>query len=140
MPAKPLPPMAPWTEPYWSAARNHQLLIQQCDACGRYIFYPRRRCPTCFSAEIGWVEASGRARVRAYTVVQNNAPSAFLEEMPFVIAIVELEEGVPMTTNIVGCDPQEVYTEMPVEVVFEELTPEVTLPKFRPSRTGGEDG
>ncbi len=74
----------------------------------------------------------GMGKVYAYSVVQNNAPSAFMSDMPFVIAIVRLDEGVQMMTNIVGCDPALVHCEMPVTVVFEKLNDEITLPKFKP--------
>ena len=130
---KPTPPIAPWTRPYWDAANEHRLLLQYCPQCDKHIFYPRRVCPICFGEDVEWVEASGRGRVYAYTVVRNNAPSAFLEEMPFVISVVHLEEGVSMMTNIVGCDPDSVYSGMPVEVTFEALTDAITLPKFRPA-------
>jgi uncharacterized OB-fold protein len=129
---KPTPPLHPWTEPYWSAAREGKLLIQLCQGCREYVFYPRLQCPYCFSERLDWVEASGRGTVYSYSVVLNNPPTSFQPDVPFVIAIVELEEGVRQMTNIVGCDPQEVRCGMPVEVVFEKLTDEITLPKFKP--------
>lgn len=129
---KPIPPIDPWTEPYWTALHQGRLLLQFCPACREHIFYPRQSCPHCFSERLEWVEASGCGKVYAYTVVENNAPSAFIEEMPFVIAIVNLEEGVRMMTNIVGCDPAAIYSEMPVTVTFEKVSDEITLPKFKP--------
>lgn len=132
-PEKPVPPVNFWTAPYWEAAREGKLIIQKCQNCQKYIFYPRMSCPFCFSDRIEWVQASGRGTVYTYTVVSNNAPSAFLADMPYVVAVVRLEEGVQMMTNIVGCDPGEVYCDMPVKVVFEKLTDEITLPKFRPA-------
>ena len=133
MTPKPTPPIAPWTKPYWDAANEHRLLIQYCLACRKHIFYPRRVCPYCFNEEVDWVEASGKGKVYAFTVVHNNAPSAFLEDMPFVIAVVHLEEGVSIMTNIVGCEPESVHSEMPVAVTFEALTDQITLPKFKPA-------
>jgi uncharacterized OB-fold protein len=132
MPDKPTPPIDPWTKPYWEAARAERLLIQFCPDCKKHVFYPRRRCPFCFSDHLEWVEASGRGEIYAYTVVENNAPSAFIADMPFVIAIVRLEEDVRMMTNIVDCDPAALHSQMTVEVTFEKLTGEITLPKFRP--------
>lgn len=129
---KPVPPIDPWTEPYWTAARAQKLLIQRCTACGTYIFYPRRSCPFCLADEVAWVEASGRARIVTFSIVQNNAPSAFVADMPFVIAIVRLEEGVQMMTNIVDCDLDALHCEMPVTVTFEKLSDAVTLPQFKP--------
>lgn len=129
---KPLPPIDPWTAPYWAAAREHRLLIQQCSVCGQHIFYPRRNCPFCFADEVAWVEASGRGKIVSFSIVQNNAPSAFVADMPFVISIVRLDEGVQMMTNIVECDLDALHCEMPVTVTFEKLTETVTLPKFKP--------
>jgi uncharacterized OB-fold protein len=134
MTIKPSPPVDPWTKPYWAAASEHKLLLQYCPACAKHIFYPRRYCPFCDSDQLDWVESAGKGKVYAFTVVCNNAPSAFIADMPYVIAIVKLTEGVQMMTNIVGCNPDEVRSEMAVEVVFEKLNEEITLPKFRPSR------
>jgi uncharacterized OB-fold protein len=133
MTAKPLPTIDPWTKPHWDAAREGRLLIQRCPDCGRHVFYPRLECPYCASERLEWVEASGRATVYSYSVVESYPPSYFLDDIPFVIAIVELEEGVRMMTNIVECDPSDVRCDMAVEVLFDHVTDEVTLPKFRPA-------
>ena len=132
-PKKPVPQVNPWAKPFWEAAREEKLKIQKCRDCSEPIFYPRIACPHCFSDDVEWVEASGKGTVYSYTVVTNNAPSAFIQDMPFVIAIVKLEEGVQMLSNIVACDPSDVRCDMPVEVTFEKLDEEFTLPKFRPA-------
>ncbi len=129
---KPVPPIHPWTQPFWQGARENKLMIQQCAQCGHNIFYPRLACPFCLSDQLKWIEASGKGTLYTFSVVRNNAPSAFLDDMPFVIAVVKLDEGVQMMTNIVGCDPEQVHCDMPVTVVFEKLNDEITLPKFRP--------
>ena len=108
-------------------------MVQKCQDCDKHIFYPRIACPHCFSDKVEWIEASGKGTVYSYTVVINNAPSAFLQDMPFVIAIVKLEEGVQMLSNIINCNPDDVECDMPVEVTFEKLDEEFTLPKFRPA-------
>ena len=131
-PEKPVPVVNPWARPFWEAARDKRLIIQQCKDCEKHIFYPRIACPHCFSDQVDWVEASGKGKVYSFTVVKNNAPSSFIIDMPYVIAIVKLEEGVQMLTNIVGCDPEAVACDMPVEVTFEKLNDEFTLPKFQP--------
>ena len=131
-PKKPVPIVNPWTKPFWDAAREEKLILQKCQDCDKHIFYPRIACPHCFSDKIEWVEASGKGTVYSYTVVTNNAPSAFIQDMPFVIAIVKLEEGVQMLSNIINCNPEDVECDMPVEVTFEKLDDEFTLPKFRP--------
>lgn len=131
-PEKPVPVVNPWARPFWKAAKEKRLIIQKCKDCEKHIFYPRIACPSCFSDQVDWVEASGKGKVYSFTVVMNNAPSSFIIDMPYVIAIVKLQEGVQMLTNIVGCDPEEVTCDMPVEVTFEKLNDEFTLPKFRP--------
>ncbi len=131
---KPLPSVNSWTKPFWQGVREEKLMIQKCTECGQPIFYPRMCCPFCFSDQIEWMEASGRGRIYTYTIVRSNAPSSFIADMPFVIAVVRLEEGVQMLSNIVDCEPTAVYCEMPVEVTFEKLSDEFTLPKFRPAQ------
>lgn len=131
-PQKINPQVNPYAKPFWDAAREEKLIIQQCKDCKEYIFYPRLLCPECHSLDLEWTEASGKATVYTYTVVKTNSPSAFLADIPYVVAIVRLEEGVQMLTNIVGCDPDNVRCDMPVEVVFEKLNDEFTLPKFTP--------
>ena len=129
---KPVPVVNPWARPFWEAAKEEKLIIQKCEDCEKHIFYPRIACPHCFSDDVEWVEASGKGKVYSFTVVLNNAPSSFIPDIPYVIAVVKLEEGVQLLTNIVGCDPEAVACDMPVEVTFEKLNDEFTLPKFQP--------
>jgi uncharacterized OB-fold protein len=131
--SKPIPPVEPWTAPFWEGTRAGKLLIQHCQACARNIFYPRLYCPFCLSDQLDWIEGSGRGIIYTFSVVENNAPSAFAPDMPYVIAIVRLEEGVQMMTNIVGCDPAQVRCDLPVRVVFERLDERISLPKFTPA-------
>lgn len=132
-PKKPIPIVNDWARPFWEATRRNTLSIQRCTDCSKHIFYPRIACPFCGSANVEWVDASGKGKVYSYTVVESNAPSAFLADIPYVVAIVELNEGVRMLSNIVGCDPSAVRCDMHVEVVFEKLDDEFTLPKFKPA-------
>lgn len=129
---KPIPVVNPWAKPFWEAAREGRLVIQQCSDCGKTIFYPRIACPDCFSDHVAWVEASGKGSIYTFTVVKNNAPSAFIQDIPYVVAVIRLDEGVQMLSNVVDCDPETLHCDMPVEVVFEKFTTEFTLPKFRP--------
>jgi|OpeIllAssembly_1097287.scaffolds.fasta_scaffold1767422_1 hypothetical protein len=131
---KPVPIVNPWARPFWDGARAGRLLIQRCQHCGRHVFYPRVACPHCASERLEWVEASGRGTVYSYTVVYNNAPSAFVADVPYVVAVIQLAEGVRMLSNIVQCDLDGLRCDMPVEVTFERLNDEFTLPKFRPVR------
>lgn len=134
-PKKPIPAVTPWGMPFWEGTRQGKLMIQKCTDCNKYVFYPRLVCPHCFSDNLGWVQASGRGTVYSYTVVQSNAPSPFLPDIPYVVAVIRLEEGVQMLSNIVGCDFDELRCDMPVEVTFKRLTDEFTLPKFRPAKS-----
>ncbi len=129
---KPLPMADQETAPFWEGCRRRQLLVQRCRHCGRYQFYPRSLCGACFADGMEWVPASGRGEVYTFTVTHQNRSRGFRDEVPYVVAYVQLEEGVRLMTNIVGCPPEAVHIGMPVEVVFEEATEEITLPKFRP--------
>ncbi|MBX6378226.1 MAG: Zn-ribbon domain-containing OB-fold protein [Clostridia bacterium] len=139
--AKPLPAVDPTTQPYWEAARQRRLVIQRCRACGRHIFYPRIYCPHCLSEDVEWVEASGRGEVYAFTVVYRSRIPGYAEATPYVVALIDLEEGVRLLTNVVECAPDEVRVGMPVEVCFEERADGFVLPQFRPRRDRlGEGG
>ncbi len=132
-PKKPSPIVNPIAKPYWDAAREDRFVLQKCSDCGQFIFYPRLFCPHCHSDNLTWERASGKGTVYSYTVVLSNPPSPFLDDVPYVVAIIRLEEGVQMLSNIVSCRPEEVCCDMPVEVVFERLNDEFKLPMFRPT-------
>ncbi len=129
---KPVPVVQPWAQPFWDAARSQRLVLQYCCDCNRSIHYPRIECPHCGGANLDWRQASGRGHIYSYTVVHNNAPSAFQADMPYVVAVIRLDEGVQMLSNIVQCDPDQLQCDQQVEVVFERLDDNITLPKFRP--------
>ena len=131
---KPLPRPTPISQPFWDAAREGRLTIQRCAGCERYVFYPRPFCPLCESTDLTWKDVSGRATVYSYTIARRPTARPFVDDVPYVIAIVELAEGPHMTTNIVGCDPDAVQIGMAVEAAFEQASDEVTLVKFRPAR------
>ena len=133
-PAKPAPVVQPWAQPFWDAARQQRLLLQHCQDCDRAIHYPRVECPHCASRRLDWRAASGRGRIYSFTVVHSNAPSAFAADLPYVVAVIRLDEGVQMLSNIVQCDPHQLECEQPVEVVFEARNESFTLPQFRPCR------
>jgi len=130
---KPLPRIDEDSRGYWEALARHELYFQRCRDCGTKRFYPRALCPACLSAGTEWVRASGRGSVYSFTVTYQNQAPGFREELPYVLAIVDLAEGPRLMTNIVGCPPEQVRIGLPVEVVFEDVTPEVTLAKFRPA-------
>ena len=90
------------TAPYWEGTGSGRLLIKHCDACGRDFFYPRSHCPRCWSSSTSWKEASGDGVVYTFTIVRQNDLPPFKERLPYVVAIVELDEGVRLTSNIEG--------------------------------------
>ena len=130
--AKPLPEPNAVSRPFWDAAREHRLVLQRSKATGRYLYYPRAVSPFAIDDELIWTPVSGRATVYSYTIARRPTAPQWQDDVPYVIAIVRLEEGPHMTTNIVGCDPDSVRVVMPVVATFEDVTPEVTLVYFRP--------
>ncbi len=131
---KPLPHPNEVSQPFWDAAKRHELQIQRCNACGTHIFYPREACSECLSPDLIWIPVSGKGTLYSYTIAQAPTHPAFADDVPYVIAIVELAEGPRITTNLAGCPPDRVTSGMPVVASFEEVTPEVTLVKFRPDQ------
>jgi hypothetical protein len=132
--AKPLPQPDPITQPFWESVKAHAMRVQRCTACGRFVFFPRALCPNCFSDQLEWTPVSGHGVVHAFTIPHRHPSPAFQPDLPYVVAIVELEEGVRLMTNLVGVptDPAQIAVGMPVEVTYDDVTDEVTLPKFRP--------
>jgi len=131
---KPLPVADPVTAPFWESVKAHAMQLQRCNGCGQFIFYPRGVCPRCFSDDLAWQPVAGTGAVHAFTIVHRHPSPAFNDEVPYVVALVELDEGVRMLSNLVGIepDPARVKVGLPVEVVYDDATDEVTLPKFRP--------
>lgn len=130
---KPLPRPTAVSKPFWEAAKRHELQIQRCGSCGAHIFYPREVCAECLSSDLSWVTVSGKGTVYSYTIAQAPTHPAFAEDVPYVVAIVELAEGPHITTNITGCPPDAVRVGMPVVATFDDVTPDITLVKFRPA-------
>ena len=120
------------TAPFWEAARRGELVLPRCRTCSTVFFYPRELCPECLSSDLDWVTASGRGRVYSYTIVHQPAHPSFRADSPYVYAIVQLDEGVRMVSNIVDCPHDELAINMPVVADFDAVTPDTTLVKFRP--------
>jgi uncharacterized OB-fold protein len=129
---KPLPEPNETTRPFWEGVRAHQLRLQRCRDCHKRVFYPRVVCPFCLSEHLEWFTASGKGKVYSYTVVRRAMHPAFRVDVPYVLAIVELDEGPRLTTNIVGVVPEEVRVDMPVRAAYDDVTPDLTLLKFEP--------
>ena len=130
---KPLPEPSAISAPFWEGLRAGELNLQRCLECERHVFYPRSVCPHCLSNRLEWTAASGRGRVYSYTVVRRAMNPAFAADVPYVFAIVELDEGPRMTTNIVNCGSDEVRVDMPVKATYDNVTPEMALLKFEPA-------
>ena len=129
----PVPENIELTKPFWEAAKRHELMMQRCKKCAEWIFYPREQCPNCFSQDMEFQKVSGRGRVYAYTTVYQPAHPAFNDEAPYVFAIVQLDEGVRVATNIVGIPHEQVKVDMAVEAAYEDVSPEWSLVKFKPA-------
>ena len=132
-PRKNLPQITPETAEYWAGCRRHELLIQRCADCGAAQFYPRMFCTNCSGSKVQWVRTSGRARLVTFSVVHRAVSQAYAGEVPYVIALVELEEGPTMMTNVIGCSPESLKIGMSLEVVFDDWPEGVTVSKFRPA-------
>jgi uncharacterized protein len=133
---KPLPQPDGVTQPFWDSVKQHAMKIQRCNDTGKYFFYPRGMSPFTLSDNISWEPVSGRGTLHAFTIVYNQRAPGFADEVPYVVAMVELEEGARMMTNLIDVqpDPAHVKIGMPVEIVYDDVTDEITLPKFRPAR------
>jgi uncharacterized protein len=131
--AKPLPHIDEESRPWWEAAQRHELYIQKCRDCGDLRFHPRALCTNCLSSNTEWIKCKGRGHIYTFTVTNQNQASGFRDSLPYVLAWVQLDEGLKLMTNIVDCPPEQVKIDMPVEAVFDDVTPEVTLVKFRPA-------
>lgn len=133
-PTQPVPAADPITARFWSSVQRGALELQQCDACQRYVFYPRGLCPHCFSDRLTWRQAAGTGTLYAFTIVYRHPHPAFAAAAPYVVALVELTEGVRFLSNLVDVEPSPaaVRIGMPLEIVYDAISERTTLPKFRP--------
>jgi uncharacterized OB-fold protein len=132
-PDKIIPQITEELRPFFDGAKRNRLLVQHCNACGKNRFPPVQICPECLSRNLSWVEACGRGRLYSYSIMHRAYHPAFAAKVPYVLVVVELEEGGKITSNVVGIDPQQLKCGISLEVTFENVTEEVVLPKFRPS-------
>ena len=127
------PPASDLTQPFWDATREHRLVVQWCTSCDEPVWFPREVCLRCLGNTLEWRAASGAGSVYAFLVEHRpNLPDVF-GDAPYVVALVELEEGVRMMTNVVGCAPGDVVVGMPVRVTWEPLSDGRNLPQFEPA-------
>ncbi len=129
---KPVPTITPDMAEFYEAARGGQLMVRQCEGCGDLHFPAHSFCAKCLSTKAKWVPVSGRGEIYSFNVMHQVYHPAFAPEVPYAVVMVKLEEGPKFISNMVGIKPHDIRIGMPVEAVFEPMTDEVTLPKFRP--------
>lgn len=130
---KPVPSIEESEKPFWEAAKRHELVMQRCLNCGRFRHPPAELCPVCLSSRLEWSRLSGQGKVYSWIVYHRAFHPAFASDVPYAVALIELEEGPRLFSNIIGCKLKDIHIGMPVEVTFEDVTPEIALPKFRPA-------
>lgn len=128
--SRPLPQPTVETAPYWAAAQEQRLVIQRCSGCGHCQFYPRAFCTQCLSDGVEWLNASGGGRIYTYTVCRIAPSAAFESRLPYVVALIELDEGVRLLANILDADLERVVIGARVHVCFEAVSDTCTLPQF----------
>ena len=138
MPAyrKPLPTPDVETQEYWRGCQRHELLMQQCKECGTYRFPPVPMCHICNSMISEWSKASGKGKIYSWFVVHQATHPDFADDVPYAVVLVVLDEqsDLRIPSNLVDCRIEDIRAGMPVEVVFEDVTEQFSLPKFRPTR------
>jgi len=129
----PIPVAEPLTEPYWAAARDHRLVIQRCTACAAFRHLPSELCGHCQSPDHEWVESTGRGTVFTFTIAGHPVHEATAPAVPYNVVIVELDDcgGVMVPSNVVDCDPPDVRIGMALEVVWDDVSDDVSIPRFR---------
>ncbi len=130
-----LPPLTDLTRPYWEGCKAGELKLQRCSDCGEHQFYPRNICAHCTSRNLAWITASGRGEIASFTVFRRAISKAY--DAPYIVALIDLDEGVRMMSNVVDADPEQVGVGDPVTVDFENWSDELRLPVFRLANSGG---
>ena len=130
---KPMPVITDLNRPHWEGAREHRFMIQQCNACGHKWFPPMAICNVCLADDISWVDAKGTGKVHSFIVYHQAWLPGWLKVTPYNVAIIELDEGPRFINNIVGIENDDIKVDMPVRVVFEDVAPDTTIPRFTPA-------
>ena len=129
---KPLPIIDDDNRSYWEYCKNHELRMQKCRDCG-YIRFPSSiLCPRCHSMDADWIKLSGRGKIYSFVIYRAPYHPSYTDDIPYTVAIIQLDEGPRMESNIIDCKVEDIRIDMPVEVYFDDVTDEVSLPKFRP--------
>lgn len=131
--AKPIPVPTPTSAPFWEGLREGKVRLQRCGACQSWVFYPRNRCPRCLSDALAWHTVSGNGTLVTFTVARQPTAPHFADEVPQKLAVVELEEGVRLTTTLVGVEERDIRVGMRVKPSFDPVSDEITLLRYRPA-------
>lgn len=130
-PAKPLPTITPLDAPFWEATRRHHLALQRCDGCGAFRYPASPVCPECDSDRFAWTPTSGHGRILSWVVFHRCYFPSFQDEMPYNVAMITLDEGPVIISNVIGTSNDRLRKDLPVEVVFDDVDDKVSIPKFR---------
>lgn len=133
MPGALLPPISHETNPFWQGCAENRLLLQCCDSCGQLRYPPAKLCNKCLNDKSRWCEHEGQGIIYSFVVYHHAFHPDFKEKLPYVVAIIELDNGPRMISRITGCEPGQVEIGMPVKVVFEKLAETVSIPIFKPA-------
>jgi uncharacterized OB-fold protein len=130
---KPIPVPSAESQAYWDGLRDRKLLMPRCDACRKYWFPPSLLCPHCNATNWTWTSTSGRGRIFSYVVYHRIYHPGFADEVPYAVAVIELDEGPRMVSNVIGIAPDKLACDLRVQVVYQPITDTITLPKFEPA-------
>ena len=130
---KPLPFINEENATYWEYCKKHELRMQKCTQCGHIRTRISTICPNCHSMEAEWTKLSGKGRVYSFIVYRRAMHPAYEDDIPYDVAIIQLDEGPFMESNVTGCKGEDIKIDMPVEVYFDDVTDNVSLPKFKPA-------
>jgi uncharacterized OB-fold protein len=131
--ARPLPTPDHESAEFWRRVAAHRMALQRCRGCGTFRFYPRALCPECLAAETEWVEVTGQGTVYAFTVCYRPAVEAFAAMTPYIVALVDLDEGVRVLTNLVDCPPAAARVGLRVSLVYQDVAEGLALYAVRPA-------
>ena len=133
---KPLPIINEDNAPYWEYAKKHELRMQKCSRCGYIRFPVSIVCPRCHSLEAEWTKLSGKGKVYSYIIYHQAYHPSYKDDIPYALAIIQLDEGPRMESNITDCHLEDIKIGMPVELYFDDVTEDISLPKFKPAEGG----
>ena len=128
---KPLPVIEKWNAPYWQAAKRHEFVGQRCRTCGYVHLPPGPVCTNCLSDDQDWIQLSGKGTINSYGVYHQQWHPGFTDDIPYNVALIELAEGPLIISQVIGCENDALACGLAVAVTFDDVTPEITLPKFR---------